>query len=639
MKNGILCLLLACAVAMGYLLGRHSVTQSRPSAWQRETSSLAHSNTVSNGSEKESPAATGKLSLMEIEERIRGLKISEYRWGTGAPRAWLDLFQQISADDMPEVLNFVSKNCAANIQRVLQKSLFSQWADIDPRGALNFANHLSNKEDRRTAMSIIISDWSANDPTAAAAWAKQLPAGSFRIEVLHDVISGMAASDPRGALDLYQSSGANSGTFDFPFQLLGSIFGAWTAKNPMEAAQAAAQLPFGDRRLAREIIASTWAAMDSPAAMDWARTIPNIDDKNLAMQNILSQWSRTDPASVAEWIRQMPEGSTKQNMLIQIERQLAVSDPKFALELAQSLKRSDFAKENLIRDAVAKWAQQDEAGALAYAQNLPSGAERVTALTSVLNVMSAHDPKAALSLLSQLPQGQAQVEVINGIANGLAQTDPQAAVTFAVQNLTAQGQLNIFMHNMANNWAGKDLNAAKNFWQNVPEGPTRDSFMEGLVSAIVENSVQDAATYISGLPGHEQSRAIGTLMTRWSADDPESAAKWVASLNDPHAQASAYQDLLVGWAHSDPARASEWLSALPENESRQNLAQTFVSYVGFDRPELAAPWAASLTDADERNKAIQRVAASWLQTDADSAKAWLATTSLPDNLKQMLLNN
>jgi len=192
---------------------------------------------------------------------------------------------------------------------------------------------------------------------------------------------------------------------------------------------------------------------------------------------------------------------------------------------------------------------------------------------------------------------------------------------------------------MANDWAGKDLNAAKNFWQNVPEGPTRDSFMEGLVSAMVEKSVPDAASYISGLPSLEQNRAIGTLISRWSADDPESAANWVANLNNPNAQASAYQDLLLGWAHSDPARASEWLSGLPENKTRQNLAQTFVAYLGYDRPELAAPWATSLADADERNKAIQQVAASWLQTDADSAKAWLATTSLPDALKQMLLNH
>ena len=297
-------------------------------------------------------------------------------------------------------------------------------------------------------------------------------------------------------------------------------------------------------------------------------------------------------------------------------------------------------KEDLLhRPPVAQWARQDQADALAYAQNLPSGSERVTAMTSVLNVMAAHDPKAAFALIDQLPQGQAQIEVINSIAGGLAQTDPQAAVTFAVQNLTAQGQLNIFMQNMANDWAGKDLNAAKNFWQNVPAGPTRDSFLEGLVSAMTENSTPDAAAFISGLPSQEQRQAIGPLMNRWSADDPESAAKWVANLNDPKAQSAASQDLLVGWAHSDPARANEWLGALPDNQNRQFLAQTFVSYIAMDRPELAAPWAASLTDVDERNKAIQKVAKFWLEADSDSAKAWLVTTSLPDNLKQMLLQN
>lgn len=204
MKNGILLLLLLSAVAMGYLLGRHSVADSRSSTSQHEVRSSARPKTTSSSAEKESNTATRKLSLAEIEEKIRGLKISDYRWGTDAPQAWLELFDQISAEDMLEVMNFVAQNCPANLQRLLQRGLCGHWADIDPQGALNFANHLSNKVDRQIAINLIISDWSANDPAAAMAWAKQLPAGSFRNEVLNGVITGMAATDPKGALELYR---------------------------------------------------------------------------------------------------------------------------------------------------------------------------------------------------------------------------------------------------------------------------------------------------------------------------------------------------------------------------------------------------------------------------------------------------
>jgi len=46
-----------------------------------------------------------------------------------------------------------------------------------------------------------------------------------------------------------------------------------------------------------------------------------------------------------------------------------------------------------------------------------------------------------------------------------------------------------------------------------------------------------------------------------------------------------------------------------------------------------------LTDVFDRNNAIENVAITWLQTDPASAKAWLATTSLPDDQKQQLLKN
>ena len=207
MKNGILLLLLLSAVAMGYLLGRHIGVQTvgRPSRISKPVRSSARSNTTLSGAE--TPGIhyyrrfNRELSLAEIEEKIRGLKISDYRWGTGAPRAWLELFDQISAEDMLEVMSFIAKNCPANMQRLLERGLCGHWADIDPQGALNFANHLSNKVDRQIAINLIISDWSANDPAAAMAWAKQLPAGSFRNEILQNVIAGMAAADPKGALE------------------------------------------------------------------------------------------------------------------------------------------------------------------------------------------------------------------------------------------------------------------------------------------------------------------------------------------------------------------------------------------------------------------------------------------------------
>jgi hypothetical protein len=642
MKSGILyCLLLLGALGGGYWAGRHNAIRSQPSTDRHEITEKT-SRTIGNSASPETnaPVANEKFSLAEIEERIRGFKISDAKWGMGVPPAWANLFQQISADDMPEVLTFVRKNTPRPLQRVLLTGLIKRWADVDPQGAITYASKLPQKSDREFSIDIILASWSSSDAKAATRWVGQLPPGPLRNEIMSNFIAALAVNDPRAAFDLLQKSGTELADSSFPpYRLYSAIFGAWAASDPVEAARNAAQLQSSaSRLLAFESIASTWAATDPAAAMAWATTIPEGNAKLNVTEHILRQWGNDDPASAFNYLEGMHEGRAKQDAINQIGTQLAAADPKRALALAQSLLDGTYFKEDLIRQAMGNWITQDQAAALDYAQNLPAGSARNLVLESALRSLAMKDPKAALSLSGLLPPGQGQTDLMSSIANGLAQTDPQAAVTFAVQNLTVQGHLNIFMNKLASDWARKDPDAAKNFWQNVPEGPSRDSFIEGLMSTILETSTADAATFISGLPpGNDQSRATASLMVRWASEDPEAAAKWAATLSDEKSRVGAYQNLVMGWAFVNPTGASQWLAGLPDDENRQSLAQTFVSYIGTQSPSVAAPWADSLTDVNERNKAIQLVGKVWLQTDADRAKAWLATTSLPDDLKQRLL--
>jgi hypothetical protein len=639
MKNGILCLLLLGAMATGYVLGRHTGARTQPPPERPGISSSDPSSKKSDSvtSESEASASRGKLSLAEIEEKIRGLKVLDYRFGIGAPRAWLDLFDQISAADMPEVLDFVGKNCARDLAKSVRLAVLTHWVDIDPRGAVAYAGHLSDARERESAVRIVMTVWAANDPKAAVAWAKQ--AGPSRTEMLRAVISAIATSDPKAAFDLYQSNRDSLGTVGFQaYPLFQTILGAWAAKDPTEAAAMVDQLPLGDRSIARQVIASAWAQDDPRAAMAWAAKVPSAADRDMLTHNILMHWGADDPSGAAEFLRDMPDSRGKALSILQVGRQLAERDPKDALSLAETVSGDSFAQEDLIKSAMRSWANQDQAGALAYAQNLPAGQERDRALAPTLSAVAMKDPKLAYSLVGMLTSEQAQTDVTRDVASGIAQTDPQGALTFATQNLKSQGLLNIFINNMAGDWLAKDPETAKNWWQNVPAGPSRQSYLDGLVTAMLQTSIADAADFIAGLPpGREQGSAVGSLMFRWSHDDPEGAAKWAATLTDPKSQMAAYQNLILGWAHENPEGTSAWISGLPDETTRQALAQTFVSYIGVERPSIAAPWAASLTDADERNKAIQRVATSWMQTDAASARAWLATTSLPDSLKQSLL--
>jgi hypothetical protein len=67
--------------------------------------------------------------------------------------------------------------------------------------------------------------------------------------------------------------------------------------------------------------------------------------------------------------------------------------------------------------------------------------------------------------------------------------------------------------------------------------------------------------------------------------------------------------------------------------------QSYVNNVANQYPDIAAPFAEAMTDPNQRNNAIQNVARNWLRTDPTAATAWLATTTLPDQQKQNLLNS
>jgi ABC-type proline/glycine betaine transport system substrate-binding protein len=59
--------------------------------------------------------------------------------------------------------------------------------------------------------------------------------------------------------------------------------------------------------------------------------------------------------------------------------------------------------------------------------------------------------------------------------------------------------------------------------------------------------------------------------------------------------------------------------------------------VGDKDPENAIKWAGTISDQSARAQSQQQVAASWLKTNPDAAKAWIAASDLPQDAKDNLL--
>jgi ferric-dicitrate binding protein FerR (iron transport regulator) len=64
---------------------------------------------------------------------------------------------------------------------------------------------------------------------------------------------------------------------------------------------------------------------------------------------------------------------------------------------------------------------------------------------------------------------------------------------------------------------------------------------------------------------------------------------------------------------------------------------SFVGSVTYSDPATAVAWAASISDPQQRNNRMENSARTWLQQDEAAARAWVQQSTLPDNVKQRLL--
>ena len=94
---------------------------------------------------------------------------------------------------------------------------------------------------------------------------------------------------------------------------------------------------------------------------------------------------------------------------------------------------------------------------------------------------------------------------------------------------------------------------------------------------------------------------------------------------------------MSNWSQNDPVGAGKFLESLPAGKSRESALQSYVSQLAWQSPEFAAPFVNQIGDENQRYNSAQNIARSWLRNDLDSAQKWIATLTLSDDKKQMLL--
>ena len=224
--------------------------------------------------------------------------------------------------------------------------MFSQWANHSPTEAAAAALQLSGS-DRNRVISVIAEAWANQDPEAAYAWVNNLPAGTARNEAIGNVLGGYAAKDPKAAasiatqlppvplrtrrLPMSPTLGCSRTP---PRQLLGfSHLPDGAARryaidnvvrydlvynDPQRATDLLALLPTNNESAGKyEQVANAWAGSDLPAALNWAKQLPEGTAKQKALQGVGSAWAKTDPAGAITFVLGLPAGNQQSELLSQ----------------------------------------------------------------------------------------------------------------------------------------------------------------------------------------------------------------------------------------------------------------------------------------------------------------------------------
>ena len=135
--------------------------------------------------------------------------------------------------------------------------------------------------------------------------------------------------------------------------------------------------------------------------------------------------------------------------------------------------------------------------------------------------------------------------------------------------------------------------------------------------------------------------APGTYLTKESS---AAIAAWAARQPNNQAYVNA---VVLAWSESDPDGTRAWLADLPaptKDAALKKIVDQAANWVPVESTfkfeshfEGAAAWTAQINDPQTREALYEKLAASWLEFEADSAQAWLEQAPIPADVKARLL--
>jgi hypothetical protein len=314
--------------------------------------------------------------------------------------------------------------------------LFGRWAEVDPTAAMAFSGTMGFAGG--FVRPTILQSWASVDPANAAKYYAENPREFAMMGMMGGgrgpmggqgpasiIASEWARQDPAAAL-----AWAGSLTTDRS-QAMTAVIGEVAKTDPKKAAEMVAGMD-GDKGGAYRAVAESYGASNFSEAQAWVRSLP-ADEQAGALAAAIRGLSKSDPQAAAKQAALMAAGDAKDRVISDVVRDLARIDPTAAGDFLKQ-QDSERAQRDSMRQLMPTWVAQDSSAALGYANSLPAGNVRDSALQSYVWSNNSAAPADLIKVAETIADEGDRNRTVGVAAMRWMREDPAAAKAYVEQS-------------------------------------------------------------------------------------------------------------------------------------------------------------------------------------------------------------
>ncbi len=392
-----------------------------------------------------------------------------------------------------------------------------------------------------------------------------------------------------------------------------------------------------NRAEVRAKLLARWAELDPESARDYALALSSAVERRDAVNAVVSGWVERDAGAAAKWIAALPGGPMKNSASKTLIQTVAATDPKSALALLQATPSfpntsGAFGERAGLIDAIfSHWAETDPRNAATATVQLNDFSRKYASFV-VASRWANTDLAGALAWAQSQPNERAK----RRLSEGYHEADPLTGVL--------------------QTWMNQDAAAAKKWLEELPDGNEKANLIQSAGTlAYHQDPVLRLDLALMIPEGIAQQRALQDVARSWARFDPPEAYAWATAQADDRVRQNTLKIVATEWLTSDPQGATQWLASLPASAEKDGMVGDAIGLIlegeqlgnsgraaSVDRMpgdgyRTVAQLIAGIRGTSEKQTASEKLARIWLSKNPAAARAWLATSTLPAEVKDRLL--